>query len=265
MPNKTSDAGDHASAPMIEAQGLHKRFGATPVLKNVSLTLRQGEVVAVIGPSGSGKSTFLRCLNHLETIDSGRIAIEGEVLAQTDAQGHCHYASEREVRRICRKMGMVFQHFNLFPHLTVLQNVIEAPMRVKGLASADITPKAEALLAKVGLLDKRHNYPARLSGGQKQRVAIARALAMEPDIMLFDEPTSALDPELTGEVLRTMRQLADEHMTMLVVTHEMGFAREVASSVVFMDAGELIEAQPAQAFFANPQHARTRAFLNHML
>ena len=253
------------SAPMIDAQGLCKRFGSLQVLKNVSLRLDQGEVVAVIGPSGSGKSTFLRCLNHLETIDQGRIAIEGERLASTDAQGRCSYAPEREVRRICRKMGMVFQHFNLFPHLTVLQNVIEAPVVVKKMAAAEAIPKAQALLAKVGLADKAHSYPARLSGGQKQRVAIARALAMEPDIMLFDEPTSALDPELTGEVLRTMRQLADERMTMLVVTHEMGFAREVASTVVFMDQGELIDARPAAEFFANPGHARSRAFLDHML
>ena len=253
------------SAPMIDAQGLCKRFGSLQVLKNVSLRLDQGEVVAVIGPSGSGKSTFLRCLNHLETIDQGRIAIEGELLTSTDAEGRCSYAPERELRRICRKMGMVFQHFNLFPHLTVLQNVIEAPVVVKKMATAEAIPKAQALLAKVGLADKAHSYPARLSGGQKQRVAIARALAMEPDIMLFDEPTSALDPELTGEVLRTMRQLADERMTMLVVTHEMGFAREVASTVVFMDQGELIEAQPARDFFARPQHARTRAFLEHML
>ncbi len=254
-----------ADAPMIDARGLCKSFGSLQVLKNVSLRLDKGEVVAVIGPSGSGKSTFLRCLNHLETIDQGHIAIEGETLASTNAQGRCSYVPERELRRICRKMGMVFQHFNLFPHLTVLQNVIEAPMVVKKISAAEAIPKAQALLAKVGLADKAHSYPARLSGGQKQRVAIARALAMEPDIMLFDEPTSALDPELTGEVLRTMRQLADERMTMLVVTHEMGFAREVASSVVFMDQGELIEAQPARDFFARPQHERTRAFLEHML
>ena len=264
MPATTPEIGTLPAA-MIDAEGLCKRFGSLQVLKNVSLRLDQGEVVAVIGPSGSGKSTFLRCLNHLETIDQGRIAIEGERLASTDAQGRCSYAPEREVRRICRKMGMVFQHFNLFPHLTVLQNVIEAPVVVKKMSAAEAIPKAQALLAKVGLADKAHSYPARLSGGQKQRVAIARALAMEPDIMLFDEPTSALDPELTGEVLRTMRQLADERMTMLVVTHEMGFAREVASTVVFMDQGELIEAQPARDFFACPQHARTRAFLEHML
>ena len=267
MPATTLESAvkDAAAAPMIDAQGLHKRFGSLQVLKNVSLQLGRGEVVAVIGPSGSGKSTFLRCLNHLETIDQGRILIEGEVLVSTNAQGQCSYAPEREARRICRKMGMVFQHFNLFPHLSVLQNIIEAPMVVKGMSADEITPKALELLAKVGLKDKADSYPARLSGGQKQRVAIARALAMEPDIMLFDEPTSALDPELTGEVLRTMRQLADEHMTMLVVTHEMGFAREVASKVVFMDQGELIEAQPARDFFAHPQHARTRAFLEHML
>ena len=265
MPNKTSDAGDHASAPMIEAQGLHKRFGATPVLKNVSLRLDQGEVVAVIGPSGSGKSTFLRCLNHLETIDGGHVAIEGEALATTDAQGHCRYVREAELRRICAKTGMVFQHFNLFPHLTVLQNLIEAPMVVQGLPRDAAVARAEALLAKVGLSQKRDNYPARLSGGQKQRVAIARALCMEPDIMLFDEPTSALDPELTGEVLRTMRELAEERMTMLVVTHEMGFAREVANTVAFMDQGELIAARPAGEFFADPGHERARAFLQHML
>ncbi|TAH47685.1 MAG: amino acid ABC transporter ATP-binding protein [Betaproteobacteria bacterium] len=250
---------------MILADGIRKRFGAHEVLKGVSLTLAKGEVVAVIGPSGSGKSTFLRCLNHLETIDAGRIVIEGEVLADSDSHGRARYAPDADVRRICRRMGMVFQHFNLFPHLTVLQNVVEAPITVKGMKRDAILPGAEALLKKVGLYDKRDAYPARLSGGQKQRVAIARALAMEPDIMLFDEPTSALDPELTGEVLRTMRQLADEHMTMLVVTHEMGFAREVASRVVFMDGGELIESRPAGEFFANPQHPRTRAFLDSML
>jgi polar amino acid transport system ATP-binding protein len=250
---------------MIEARALCKRFGRQPVLREVSLTLARGEVVAVIGPSGSGKSTFLRCLNHLETIDSGHIAIEGETLASTDAQGRCTYAGEAGIRRIGRKMGMVFQSFNLFPHLTVLENVIEAPLVVKGLARAAIVPRAQALLQKVGLLDKQDAYPARLSGGQKQRVAIARALAMEPDILLFDEPTSALDPELTGEVLRTMRQLAQEHMTMLVVTHEMGFAREVAHRVAFMDQGELIETAPAVEFFAQPRQARTQAFLRNML
>ena len=263
MPSMTEAAA--LTSPMIVAEDVRKRFGSNEVLKGVSLRMAKGEVIAVIGPSGSGKSTFLRCLNHLETIDSGRIDIEGDTLVANDAQGQARYVTDAEVRRICARMGMVFQHFNLFPHLTVLQNVIEAPLTVKGLKREAVLPKAEELLRKVGLFDKRDAYPSRLSGGQKQRVAIARALAMEPDIMLFDEPTSALDPELTGEVLRTIRQLADEHMTMLVVTHEMGFAREVASRVAFMDGGELIEARPAAVFFAQPEHPRTRAFLESML
>lgn len=250
---------------MISARGIVKSFGANRVLDQVSLELGKGEVVAVIGPSGSGKSTFLRCLNHLEIIDEGSIEIEGEALATAVPGGHSRYAGDSEVRLICRKMGMVFQSFNLFPHMTVLQNVIEAPMTVKRMPRAAIVPKAEELLRKVGLLNKRDNYPTRLSGGQKQRVAIARALAMEPDIMLFDEPTSALDPELTGEVLRTMRQLADEHMTMLVVTHEMGFAREVAHRVIFMDEGRIVEEAPSADFFRAPQHPRSREFLAHML
>ena len=250
---------------MIHAHDVHKHFGSLEVLKGVSLDIGKGEVVAVIGPSGSGKSTFLRCLNHLETINRGRIDIEGETLVSTDAHGVCHYVPEPDIRTICGKMGMVFQHFNLFPHMTVLENVIEAPITVKGMRREEIVPKAEALLAKVGLLEKRASYPSRLSGGQKQRVAIARALAMEPDIMLFDEPTSALDPELTGEVLRTIRELAEEHMTMLVVTHEMAFAREVASRVVFMDGGEILESRSARELFASPQHPRTRAFLENML
>lgn len=249
---------------MIVARDIRKQFHGVEVLRGVSLALGKGDVIAVIGPSGSGKSTFLRCLNHLESIDSGELVIEGEVLASTDGQGACRYAPEPEARRICRKMGMVFQHFNLFPHMTVLQNIIEAPLTVKGMARDAIVPKAEELLRKVGLLDKREAYPSRLSGGQKQRVAIARALAMEPDIMLFDEPTSALDPELTGEVLRTMRQLAEEHMTMLVVTHEMNFARDVSTEVVFMDQGQIVEARPAGEMFADPQHPRTRSFLEHM-
>ncbi|MGK4925361.1 amino acid ABC transporter ATP-binding protein [Bordetella hinzii] len=250
---------------MIRARGIVKSFGAARVLDGVSLTLQKGEVVAVIGPSGSGKSTFLRCLNHLETIDEGSIEVEGEALARAVPGGRSQYAADAEVRRICRKMGMVFQSFNLFPHMTVLQNVIEAPMTVKGMKRDAIVPKAEELLRKVGLINKRDNYPGRLSGGQKQRVAIARALAMEPDIMLFDEPTSALDPELTVEVLRTMRQLAEEHMTMLVVTHEMGFAREVAHRVIFMDQGRIVEEAAAHAFFDAPQQSRTKAFLGQML
>ena len=254
-----------ASDVMISAKDIHKAFGGNEVLRGVSLDLLRGEVVAVIGPSGSGKSTFLRCLNPLETIDSGSVTVEGEVLAQNDATGKAQYVSEAQIRKIGRKMGMVFQSFNLFPHLTVLENIIEAPILVKKMKREAIVPKAEALLKKVGLLEKRDAYPNRLSGGQKQRVAIARALAMDPDIMLFDEPTSALDPELTGEVLRTMRELADEHMTMLVVTHEMGFAREVANRVIFMDGGNIVEQAESTAFFANPQHERTKAFLQNML
>jgi polar amino acid transport system ATP-binding protein len=253
------------NSPMIRAVDVHKRFGPVEVLKGVSLDVDKGEVIAVIGPSGSGKSTFLRCLIHLETIHRGSITIEGESLVSTDAQGHCRYVPEADVRRVCRKMGMVFQHFNLFPHLTVLQNIIEAPLTVKGVRLDEIVPKAEALLRKVGLFDKRDTYPSRLSGGQKQRVAIARALAMEPDIMLFDEPTSALDPELTGEVLNTMRALAEERMTMIVVTHEMAFAREVAGRAVFMDGGVIVESRPARELFAAPEHPRTQAFLEKML
>jgi len=249
---------------MIRAAHLHKRFGDHEVLKGVSLEIGKGEVVAVIGPSGSGKSTFLRCLNQLERIDRGEIVIEGETLVTTDASGHCRYVPDKEARRICAKMGMVFQHFNLFPHLSVLGNLIEAPMTVKGLSREASVPVAEELLRKVGLFAKCDAYPSQLSGGQKQRVAIARALAMAPDIMLFDEPTSALDPELTGEVLRTMRQLDDEHMTMLVVTHEMAFARDVSTRTVFMDGGDIVEAGAPGDLFGNPQQPRTQAFLNHM-
>ena len=263
MPSTTNELAN--VAPMIVARDIRKRFGVVEVLKGVSLEIAKGDVVAVIGPSGSGKSTFLRCLNHLETVDAGEVLIAGETLVSSDAAGVCRYAPDAELRRICRRMGMVFQHFNLFPHLTVMQNIIEAPLTVKGMARDAVVPKAEELLRKVGLFDKCDSYPARLSGGQKQRVAIARALAMEPDIMLFDEPTSALDPELTGEVLRSMRQLADEHMTMLVVTHEMAFAREVSSSVVFMDAGEIVEARAPAEMFSCPAHPRTQAFLEHML
>lgn len=270
MPNMmnslpSSPIGQDARAVMIAARDITKSFGSNLVLDHVSLTLRKGEVVAIIGSSGSGKSTLLRCLNHLEVIDGGSIDLEGEALVKAVDGAHSQYVSDAEVRRLCRKMGMVFQSFNLFPHMTVLQNIIEAPITVKGIPRDAIIPKAEALLGKIGLLNKRDNYPARLSGGQKQRVAIARALAMEPDIMLFDEPTSALDPELTVEVLRTMRQLADEHMTMLVVTHEMGFAREVAHRVIFMDEGKIVEEAPSDVFFQSPQHPRSRAFLGQML
>jgi len=248
------------SKPMTVASDIHKSFGTLQVLKGVSLSLNKGDVTAVIGPSGSGKSTLLRCLNHLEVIDSGEISVGGELLATTE-NGRAKYPDAATVRRVCAKMGMVFQSFNLFPHLTVLENLIEAPITVKRMPRDQAITIAESLLHKVGLSDKRDNYPSRLSGGQKQRVAIARALAMEPDIMLFDEPTSALDPELTGEVLRTMRQLADEHMTMLVVTHEMGFARDVANHVVFMDGGKVVEEGAPEQLFGAPVHARTRDFL----
>lgn len=250
---------------MIQMENIYKSFAPLTVLNNVSLTVQKGEVVAVIGPSGSGKSTLLRCLSRLEVIDRGTIKVEEEVLAVDVPGGKSRYAPEIEARRICRKMGMVFQHFNLFPHLTVLENVIEAPQVVQGISRDAIVPEAELLLSKVGLLEKKDAYPSRLSGGQKQRVAIARALAMKPDIMLFDEPTSALDPELTGEVLKAMRQLAEEHMTMVVVTHEMAFAREVAHRVIFMDKGEIVEEGTPQLLFNSPRHPRTQAFLNSAL
>lgn len=250
---------------MIGLKNICKSFNKLEVLKGISLEVAQGEVVAIIGPSGSGKSTLLRCLNRLETIDQGTIEIAGDILATAGADGRCQYVRENKAREICCKMGMVFQQFNLFPHMTVMDNIIEAPVIVKGVKREVITPEAEELLRKVGLYEKRDSYPSRLSGGQKQRVAIARALAMKPDIMLFDEPTSALDPELTGEVLKAMRQLAQEHMTMLVVTHEMAFAREVAQRVIFMDHGEIVEEGIPEDIFNSPQHARTQAFLKSML
>ncbi|CAK7014651.1 amino acid ABC transporter ATP-binding protein [Saezia sanguinis] len=261
MPSTTTDL-----QALITASDIAKRFGHLEVLKGVDLRISKGEVVAIIGPSGSGKSTLLRCLNHLETIDRGQIVIEGQTLVSTPAgSARAVYAPDAQVRLICAKMGMVFQQFNLFPHMTVLQNIIEAPMTVKGIKREAIVPKAQELLEKVGLLAKQDSYPSQLSGGQKQRVAIARALAMDPDIMLFDEPTSALDPELTGEVLRTIQRLAEENMTMVIVTHEMAFAREVADAVYFMDQGKIIEGGEARAFFANPTHERTRTFLQTML
>ncbi|AUZ05411.1 ABC transporter ATP-binding protein [Vitreoscilla sp. C1] len=250
---------------MIDAQHIRKSYGSLEVLKDVSLQVAKSEVVAIIGSSGSGKSTLLRCLNHLEVINGGSIAIEGLTMVASDAQGNAQYKSDQEVKTICAQMGMVFQQFNLFPHMTVIQNIIEAPMTVKKMRKEDILPLAHELLAKVGLAEKHDFYPSQLSGGQKQRVAIARALAMQPDIMLFDEPTSALDPELTGEVLKTMQQLAEDNMTMVVVTHEMGFAREVADTVCFMDGGVMLEVGEAKAFFDKPKHPRTQAFLSNML
>lgn len=246
---------------MIETQNIYKKFKDTEALKGVSLSVKQGEVIAIIGSSGSGKSTFLRCLNCLETITSGTIVIEGETLVKTDESGTARYAADKNLKHICSKMGMVFQHFNLFPHYTVLENIARPPMLVKGVTYNEILPQAELLLEKIGLSDKKNSYPGHISGGQKQRVAIARALAMQPDIMLFDEPTSALDPELTGEVLKTMKQLADENMTMIIVTHEMGFARDVADRVIFMDKGCIVEEGPPQEIFTAPQQQRTKDFL----
>lgn len=252
------------SVEMIKAEGIRKSFKTTEVLKGIDLTVERGEVIAIIGTSGSGKSTFLRSLNRLEMISGGSVTIEGEQLAHEE-NGRVVYASEMEARRICSKMGMVFQQFNLFPHMTVMENLIEAPMVVKKMKREEIMPIAEALLAKVGLSAKADSYPSQLSGGQKQRVAIARALAMSPDIMLFDEPTSALDPELTVEVLKTIRNLAKEKMTMIIVTHEMAFAREVANRVLFFDSGQIVEQGRPEEIFNNPKHERTRAFLNSML
>lgn len=250
----------------IEMNHIGKSFGNLEVLKDVSLHMESGEVVSIIGPSGSGKSTFLRCLCELEKIDKGDICVGGEVMAeQPEGASKTVYSSPDKVRQICRRMGMVFQSFNLFPHMTVLDNILEAPRVVKGMKDTDILPLAEELLRKVGLWDKRDVYPSSLSGGQKQRVAIARALAMKPDIMLFDEPTSALDPELTGEVLRTIKQLADEDMTMVIVTHEMAFAREVADRIIFMADGVIQEEGRPEDVFEHPQNERTKNFLSSML
>lgn len=248
----------------LKMSGIKKSFGKLEVLKGIDLTVKKGEVLAVLGPSGSGKSTLLRCINMLEKIDRGSIEIEGEYLAKDDGN-EAVYADSRSARRILSHTGMVFQQFNLFPHMTVIENLIEAPIQVKGLSREEALPLARELLSKVGLSEREDYYPSQLSGGQQQRVAIARALAMKPDIMLFDEPTSALDPELTGEVLRTMRSLAAEHMTMVVVTHEMAFAREASSRVIFMADGFIVEEGEPAGFFAAPKEERTRAFLANML
>ena len=248
----------------IKATNIWKKFNNLEVLKGIDLEVNEGEVVAVIGPSGGGKSTLLRCLNKLETIDKGSITIDGEELCR-ETSGGTEYVKNNDVRRIACKMGMVFQQFNLFPHMTVLENLIEAPVNVQKRDKAEVIKEAEVLLAKVGLSDKRDVYPRKLSGGQQQRVAIARALAMKPAIMLFDEPTSSLDPELTGEVLRAMRELADEKMTMVVVTHEMGFAREVATKVVFMGDGHVQEQGSPEEIFINPKNERLKSFLKAIL
>ena len=249
----------------VNMERIEKRFNNQTVLRDVSLKMNRGEIVSIIGPSGSGKSTFLRCLGQLETIDCGSITVDGTVLASTDANGTVNYASQETQHDLLLRMGMVFQSFNLFPHMTVLDNIMIAPRMVKGMKDDEILPIAERLLNKVGLWEKRDMYPSRLSGGQQQRVAIARALAMNPEIMLFDEPTSALDPELTGEVLKTIKQLADDHMTMIIVTHEMNFAREVSDRVIFMADGVIQEEGTPEQIFNNPQNDRTKAFLENML
>ena len=251
--------------PMISCIDVHKKFGRLEVLRGVSTEVARGDVVVLIGPSGSGKTTLLRCINHLETLDSGRIYVDGEFIGYREVGGRLREDSEPEVARKRAALGMVFQRFNLFPHLTALGNVIEAPMRVKRTPRKEVEELGRQLLTKVGLEDKLDVHPSRLSGGQQQRVAIARALAMEPKLMLFDEPTSALDPELVGEVLDVMKSLAREGMTMVVVTHEMGFAREVADRVVFMDEGLIVEEGTPKAILQSPQQERTKAFLNRVL
>lgn len=250
---------------ILQAMDIYKSFGRLQVLKGVSLQVKTGEVIAIIGPSGSGKSTFLRCLNRLETVDKGFIEIEGEVMVKNGPDNKALYSSEKDIARLRRKMGMVFQNFNLFPHKSVLQNLMLAPMLVQEKENIQAEEKARALLDKVGLAYKAENYPFELSGGQQQRVAIARALAMDPDIMCFDEPTSALDPELTGEVLRVMKDLALERRTMIVVTHEIGFAREVADRVLFMDEGIIVEQGKAEEVLLDPKHERTKEFLSKVL
>ena len=248
----------------IEMRNIRKDFGKNTILHGVDMDLEKGKVISIIGPSGAGKSTLLRCLNHLELIQGGSICVEGEYLAQ-EKDGKVVYADDVTARRILLRMGMVFQSFNLFPHMTVLDNILAAPVYVKGMKREDVIPTADALLDKVGLLNKKDVYPGSLSGGQKQRVAIARALAMNPDIMLFDEPTSALDPEMVGEVLEVMKDLAKGHMTMVVVTHEIGFAKEVATDVVFIDDGVIKEKNNPQEFFNNPQDDRLKEFLSKVL
>jgi polar amino acid transport system ATP-binding protein len=250
---------------MVEMLSVRKRFGSNEVLRGVSLEVKPGQVFCLIGPSGSGKSTLLRCINHLETINGGRIFVDGELMGYRAVGSTLHEMPASEIALQRQHIGMVFQRFNLFPHLTALQNIIEAPIGVLGLSKEVATSEAAALLFQVGLADKADHYPSQLSGGQQQRVAIARALAMKPKLMLFDEPTSALDPELVGDVLAVMKQLAENGMTMIVVTHEMGFAREVADVVAFMDNGSLVEIGSPSEVIDNPQHERTRAFIQSVL
>lgn len=253
------------SEPMVKAVGVHKSFGHIEVLKGIDLEVASGEVSCLIGPSGSGKSTFLRCINHLEKINAGQLSVDGELVGYRQKGDKLYELRDKEVCAKRAEIGMVFQHFNLFPHMTALENVIEAPIRVKKESKSVVIERGRKLLDRVGLGDKHGAYPRQLSGGQQQRVAIARALAMEPKLMLFDEPTSALDPELVGDVLDVMRGLADDGMTMVVVTHEMGFAREVGDSVVFMDGGVIVERGNPREMLVNPQHERTKSFLSKVL
>ncbi|WUW19086.1 amino acid ABC transporter ATP-binding protein [Streptomyces sp. NBC_01465] len=250
---------------MVKAEGVHKSYGSVEVLKGIDLEVAPQEVFCLVGPSGSGKSTFLRCINHLEQINAGRLSVDGELVGYREKNGKLYELKDSEVARKRRDIGMVFQRFNLFPHMTAIENVMEAPVQVKGETKAVARARATRLLDRVGLSDKAGNYPSQLSGGQQQRVAIARALAMEPKLMLFDEPTSALDPELVGDVLDVMRGLAEDGMTMIVVTHEMGFAREVGDSLVFMDEGVVVEAGSPRDVLTNPQHDRTKSFLSKVL
>jgi polar amino acid transport system ATP-binding protein len=253
------------SGPMVKAENVHKSFGHVDVLNGIDLEVAPKEVFCLLGPSGSGKSTFLRCINHLEKIDAGKLYVDGHLVGYRPKGDKIHELREKEVAHQRRDIGMVFQRFNLFPHMTALGNIMEAPIHVRGEAKAVVRERAEQLLDRVGLREKASAYPAQLSGGQQQRVAIARALAMQPKLMLFDEPTSALDPELVGEVLDVMRGLAEDGMTMIVVTHEIGFAREVGSALVFMDDGVVVESGQPRDVLNNPQHPRTQAFLSKVL
>jgi polar amino acid transport system ATP-binding protein len=250
---------------MVVLERVQKRFGRVEVLRGIDMTVQAGQVQVIVGPSGSGKSTLLRCVNHLEKINSGRIWVDGELVGYRQQGDKLYEMREREVAQRRAQIGMVFQRFNLFPHLTALGNIVEAPIRVRNISRAEAEQRGHELLARVGLPEKSDDYPAQLSGGQQQRVAIARALAMDPKLMLFDEPTSALDPELVGEVLDVMKQLAADGMTMMVVTHEMGFAREVGDALAFVDGGVIVEEGPPRDMLANPQHNRTKAFLSKVL
>jgi len=249
---------------IVKAEKVNKHFGSLHVLKDISLEVRKNEVVVIIGPSGSGKSTFLRCINHLEKINSGHIYVNGHMIGYYERNGKLVEDNEKNISRQRAEIGMVFQRFNLFPHLTAIENIMEAPVRVRKAPADQVRVEAERLLARVGLADKRDQYPNQLSGGQQQRVAIARALAMKPSLMLFDEPTSALDPEMIGEVLDVMKELAHE-MTMIVVSHEMGFARAAANRIVFVDQGQIVEEATPEEFFRNPREERTRLFLSQIL